>query len=753
MSVRRKPKLIIAITSILILTFVTTLSIDALTIVKEKEDCVSDGAFMSQIYSSNKYTRPDETTQSLSNTLVSTDGYEEILTQGNLKLYTSRQSLAIRILNTDTGYVWGSSFDTADQRLNKTWKGRVESALWIGYYKHTGISDELREETIQTNCVKSFQKLDNGFKAHVQFAESKIEMDFIVSLDNGTINVQVPFESITEPDQNSLAMIKVFPFLGANLSSDEGPMVEGYTLIPDGVGALVRYKSLKDSKQTFYSKQLYGKDYGMGYSTESETTYEDTTISVPLIGFVHGINRNALMISANEGSEYAKLISYEAGKTTDFYWTTFEFVYRSQYQTKISKTSSVITTQPYKNEFDISLDISVLSDDEANYVGIANKYHDNLVSDGILKENAYDDVPLHLTILQAEIEKTTFSSKSIPMTKTDDSIRMINELKDITKELSVTIQGWSSLGYSCVSPSYDNFNKSTGGKKGYSELITFAKDNDISLFFETDYQKGYARSNGFSNMKDLAQMSSSETITGSTYSYKYSYLVPEKSLSILEGDKKFYDKNGIDSLAFSGIASFLFSNWDNDTKSSMKDAIDAYSRMLEVMDHSSTYGCFEYVFKYVDEIYNTPLYSSQVGIFTDTVPFIPLVLKDSIKAFSQPLNKMTDLTDEVLRLIDYNVFPNVLFTNESAINLMETPSRKIVSSKYSSWGPAINDKYSLVKDALSKTIGSKLIRRSVLVEGVVLNEYENGTKIYINYTTNSYTSLDGVVIAKSFMVK
>ena len=44
-------------------------------------------------------------------------------------------------------------------------------------------------------------------------------------------------------------------------------------------------------------------------------------------------------------------------------------------------------------------------------------------------------------------------------------------------------------------------------------------------------------------------------------------------------------------------------------------------------------------------------------------------------------------------MIDFNIFPSIRLTKESAVSLLDTPSRDLVSSKYSSWKQILNDKY------------------------------------------------------------
>lgn len=149
--------------------------------------------------------------------------------------------------------------------------------------------------------------------------------------------VEIPEEEIEEPGSFVLGTIKVYPFFGGVLED----AVPGYVFIPDGVGALVRYRKADPSIIANYKKEIYGSD--LGYTAESNLNrvISDTNmIHAPVFGFVHGANQNAIFGNILSGAEYGNLNIYYAGRTT-LYTTVFpEFVYRRTYRQPIDRAGT-----------------------------------------------------------------------------------------------------------------------------------------------------------------------------------------------------------------------------------------------------------------------------------------------------------------------------------------------------------------------------------------------------------------------------
>ncbi len=94
---------------------------------------------------------------------------------------------------------------------------------------------------------------------------------------------------------------------------------------------------------------------------------------------------------------------------------------------------------------------------------------------------------------------------------------------------------------------------------------------------------------------------------------------------------------------------------------------------------------------------------------------------------------------DVLRMIDYNTYPSFVLSQDPAYNLALTNANRYYSTEYTEYKSLIVSIYKDVDRSLSEVIGAKWIDRQVLENGVILNVYDNGKKILINYTESAAT--------------
>ncbi|MBN2505040.1 MAG: hypothetical protein JXB20_06845 [Bacilli bacterium] len=691
------------------------------------------------LFSSNRYTQPETDAVVSNNPLVKLDGYSVVAENEKLRLYVKLDDLSIRVEDIRSGYVWGSSFDTTDQRLNKTWRARVNSAVWITYYRKTAVREEVIEESITTSGLSTLDTTltQNGFTSDIVFGESNIRLTLSVELTADGLKVDIPFASITETETNRLGTVRVFPFLGAVLAK-ENVDVPGYTLLPDGVGALMRFQPQGVYQHLIYSKPIYNRDYGLYNYELSENLIEEPGISVPLYGIVHGSSQHAFYAWMTEGDTSARIISYPAGRTTDFYWTFFETVYRIQYEQPTSRNmGSVVTTQAEMNGVDTRIIYTFLDGNEANYVGMANDYHDKLIEKHNLASNSNTgDIPVRLEFLMRERKPGLLFDSYVNVTKTEDVISIVDSLKTLgVEEQTIVLRGWSNRGYTGSSPDYQPF-ESSSGKSGYAELFEHLNQLEYEYYLNADYTKGYFGAGGYNVMTDLARKITGSAYTGAKMDYSYYWLHPQATANIFEKDLSFYKDNDVNGLALESIGKDLFSSHGRETFQ-RNQSVDKYLETLNAFSGSiALYQPNEYAVVASDLYFDVPFYSSLQAKFTDTVPFIPLAFRGLVEMYSTPVNFFNSMPTDILRMIDFGIYPSYILTQSSSSLLMDTPSEYISSSQYDVWEEIIIAQYTYINEILKTSAGSMLESREVCMPGVIKNTYANDVIHYINYTAD-----------------
>jgi hypothetical protein len=160
----------------------------------------------------------------------------------------------------------------------------------------------------------------------------------------------------------------------------------------------------------------------------------------------------------------------------------------------------------------------------------------------------------------------------------------------------------------------------------------------------------------------------------------------------------------------------------------------------------------DYLWNSVDRYLNTPVFSTQFLVETDTVPFLQMVLNGSMEMYAPYSNFSFYTPKDVLRMIDYNLYPSFVLSQDPAYNLALTNANRFYSTEYTEYKTLIISIYKDVNRVLKEVIGAQWIDRQVLENGLILNTYDNGKKILINYTESALTVNGKIIQALSATV-
>ncbi|MDY0276675.1 MAG: DUF5696 domain-containing protein [Acholeplasma sp.] len=712
-----------------------------------KEDVISDDTIIPTDYEflSNRYTQEETDARLAVNEFVDLSIYSNTVVKNDIKMYYSKDDLSFVIEK--NGYYWSSKIDTSyladensplnedgDLGASNFLQKRMKSPVIVSYY----VNDELKKDegvfdsggTIFTTVDLKEGNEKIGFEANITFAVSGIRLKLKVYLDDSGLNVEIPYSSIKDGSKNKLSNISVYPYFGATKRS----RVPGYVFIPDGIGALIRFD---DTNKGVFTKRFYGNDLSLAQQvTDEQILYAN------LYGLVHGINQNAMMGIVENGSAYANLIYYSSRSEDDFNKTFVSFEYRVVYTQYLNakKTNSVKMLQENLNEYDAKLKYHFLSDKSANYVGMANLYYDYLDFDSQTNNN--QNIGLHLNVLAAENQQTLFGRKSFSMTTVEELITVLNNLNSegITN-IDVTYHGWMNNGYSNSNVKYKKINGSIGNKKDVISLTEMPENN---IYFTVNYQEAKSSVGGYGNEDVIQSINKSlieregKYLLSNTYGY-HQY----------QSDYGKFKKIGISNIELQGFVN-LTGNYSKDDYYTREEAIGMISKYLEIASKTSVAKPLSFLW-YADMIYDIPIYSSNQGKFTDTVPFIPLVLSNR-NVYGRTNTFFSNRTNELLRMVDYNLYPSFYITKESSNLLLRTDSNNIYTSRFSDWKSTIISDYDFVNQALKNTINSRINSREVVELGLIKNVYDNGVTIYINYSGIDHVINGKTIKATSYEV-
>lgn len=668
-----------------------------------------------------------------------------------------------------------------ESRLNTTYTGFANSLITIEYYD---ISNNIKRESSAAyiNVDSDLMKVNNDdshYRLDVDFKKLDIEISVHIYFDDNGIRYEVRDDEITGIGTNVLAAIIISPFLGASGGaynefdmteldySDENIFkyaVPGYALIPDGSGTLIRFSN-NDVKLDDYNGRVYGNDYSQNrlhYNfAEAYVPFKQPTM--PVFGIAHGNEQAAFVAYATSGEEYMEIISMPEENLTFYNFTYPRFEYNKQYLQVYNKSGwGYLTLYEERNHFDIDMRYDFLTGDgstgpSADYVGMAKRYREYLLDNDLLKSFApdYTDIPLRLDFLMSDVEKSVTGYNNQVTTTTEGVDRVLQQvLEGGITNINVGLLGWNDGGLTIGNPAKTKFTSEIGRKRDFEDLILTYQDQNVDISFQDDY---YSINEDMMNLRNNASKHINSWYTQiDTMDYPVNFFYfarPQKSIEWLLNQTDDFDKLGVSSYSIAGITNNLISDYTNDTTRTMAKQliIDGFGE-LDPDKLVNSYQPNSYLWQFTDRYIGIPVYGTQYLIESDTVPFIQLVLQDSMELYG-PYSNFSFYTDkDVLRMIDYNIYPTFVLTEEPAYLLTDTNSRSFYSTQYVLYEELINSIYSNVNNALSSVIGSEWIDRTVIENGVIVNTYANGVEIVINYTDSDINYGGEIVAAESFKV-
>ncbi|MEY3432028.1 MAG: hypothetical protein RIS53_926, partial [Bacillota bacterium] len=674
------------------------------------------------------------------NAFANLEGYTYRATYGPYAFYDLETDASFRVLHTETGYIWASTVnddyttqensplaDEGDLGLNLFWQSKLKSPFFVTYYQGLNLRDEhaFQHHLSRLEMTRIQDDQAVGFDVEVFLFLSKISFHYSVRFDERGVSVSLPYTSIAEGGDFRLSSIALYPMLGAT----KRLRTPGYVVIPDGVGALIRYTD--DANIGVYSKRFFGDDAGLNLYTYDQPLFAN------MYGLVHGHGQHAMLSVIEDGAAHGILNHFGSQVFLDFNFTYVTFTYRTTYLQYLNqaKTSSVNLLQAQPSMFDIQLQYQFLQGASATYVGLANAYADHrfdMTSESI---NPLSAVPMHLDVLALESKPGLFNRQKVVMTDLEGLQTMIEDVQTITDEAFVQYLGWQQGGYSLTAPQYMDLDASLGNRQALTTMYA-SLPASIRLNLAVDPYRAYVNGQGYQH-RDIAQSIGQEFIRTGDY-YRLSSQAGSERMARIRNRLSSW---GLGGLAIESVGDQLYSNFSQ-TGIGKQTMVEDTMQTITLAD--SVYRPMSYAWD-AQALLDLPMYSSEQARLTDTVPLIPYMLAGRRPSFGRAGNFFSNTTNELLRMIDYHLYPAFFVTEASAYQLIDTPSEHIFTSRYQDWQPEMQRQYDVIADALQAVLGHHIVARDILSIGVVKVTYDHGVSLYINYSGDRF-EFDDIVV-------
>ncbi len=678
------------------------------------------------------------------------NGHRLVAENDSYALYMREEGLTVIVYDKTTGAYMESAVSYDDGKNNALWQGAMQSAVVLNLiYSNV---DTQQADLINDEITQEITYLENGFSARIYWKKYKVGMTLEVTLSEDGITARIPDESILEEGDTYIGTIALYPYLGYSYLDEK----EGYMLLPDGNGALIYLDDKEGRFSTGYTGVVYGMDEGF---VESDTTRlwwekyemvnEGNKVLAPVFGMAHTDQGIAYLAVVEEGDQRCTIEALPNGVSIDYNRVYAKFTERRLYNQPTSNngtSGSFKMVETDRSHSDLQVRYLFLKDDNANYCGMANAYRNYLLDNGFLKVLP-DEYRTRVDFLGTEREAWIVGTSSVVMTTVDDIRGIYEDLEQqgVTELLSV-YKGWQKGGLNNVPITKYKADSDIGGTGALTELIKDSREKGIRMYLYNDAMRINPEEQNatFNVVKKINKRKLEETTHKDVYE-KFMWLTPARTEKLLGKFIKSYTKSGVNGLALGGITDTLYSYNYSGTFYTRHQCAESYYNTVASADESTELVLqqpFAYLWDHTESFLDMPLYTSSYIFEDESIPFLSIVLKGVMPVYSEYVNFEANKQEFFLKMVETGTCPSFYITKESSSGLIYTNSSDVYSSEYNVYRDEILSYTKELEAVHEKTAGAVIVGHEIKDNGITVVTYDNGVKIYLNYSTEKQ-SADG----------
>lgn len=599
--------------------------------------------------------------------------------------------------------------------------------MWTsGEFSNTleyGIPSERSVKTLNSSgekCRISVSEISGGIRVIYDYYTVGIKYPVEYVFEKDYLKASINASGIEENGEALAVSISVLPLLGSAESH-----YDGYFVIPDGCGALIRFDDKKDS----YSRRVYGDNIT---AVPDKKSPDSRQIYLPCYGIVK--NGKALLATAVKGDSNVLINAC----TGDLNICNFSFVIRDTDTFSISENDITVFESGDIKCDDIEVRYYNINKNNADYSDIAEKYREYITEAYNLEKIQNNYSPLYIR-LYGGVEKEV-SLLGIPADR-KTALTGYSQARDILESLN-------NKGISDIVSVYYNWTDSMicsktdtkarpseilGGNKDFKNLIDYVDSCDTEIYPVID------------NIRFSGGLFRDMTVRISgAYSgipeYNPAYGTKDKSgevLSLLSpaSFKRIYSELAsgykYDRISFGELSYSLYGDY-SDKKYSRYDMMKLVCELCESFDSKIlAESPNAYMLPYVSHIVSMPVESSHFDIFDEDIPFYQMAVHGLISYSSEPVNSMPNPEKYIMKSVSYGSCLSFDFISENTDIIQGTALDSLYYADYSGWSDSAVSGYKYCSELL-EPVSSCFIEDYYISDGYAFTVYSDGTVVKIN---------------------
>ena len=620
-------------------------------------------------------------------------------------------------------------------------KQKMEEALEkVGYTYDDYLADKELDMSAATNDNTVFN----------------VEMDF--RLEGNDLVVEIPFDSIEYDPSTPIYRLYPLPYFGAGSKTDEG-----FMFVPEGGGALINYNNGKTAQSDYYANV-----YGWDMDIRRDYVIHNTRAYFGVFG--QSCDDSSYICMMEDGASYAAVRSFVSGRSNDWNYVDAEYTLCSREKFNISAiaSSDVYAYLPQLPEGEkIVQRYRFIGKND--YVSMAETYGDYLRDEygDYLKETGESQAPVAVELVGA-VDKVQQvcgipMSRPLKLTTFKDAQVIIEDLNSQgLGDLSVKLTGWCNGGVSQKLLKNVKLVNKLGSSKDLSNLSNKAEELGVDLYLDgiTQYEHNSTIFNGFNSFRDAARLLTKERAE----LYKYSHVTYKaregfKSYYLLHTDLarqmadnlvKTTNKYGT-GVSFQDIGMDLSSDFYRKKTYSRENVLNQDKELLKGLNDNEKKVMInmgnDYAAPYADLVVNMELKGSGYTVLDAEIPFYQIALHGAVDYTGESINICGSDQEEILSCAEYGAGLYFTLMSESSFALQKTLYPEYYACEYDAWRDRMIEICKRYNSELGHTFDQRIVGHEILGEYVRCTSYEDGTKVYVNYSfADEYKAEDGTVV-------
>ena len=459
------------------------------------------------------------------------------------------------------------------------------------------------------------------------------------------------------------------------------------------------------------------------------------------------------------GDERCSIEVVPNGVMVDYNRCFAKFLLRDVFVQPLNQSNSgtVPSVEQDRLHSDLTVRYRLLSDENADYSGMANSYRSYLLGSGKLakKDTAYNT---RVDFLGSDREAFLMGTTAVTMTTADQAGDILDELRGLGVQNVLSVyKGWQNGGLYDVPVNSFSADGAVGGNSALKNLVKKQAEagNTVYLYDDALSVNADTHSTTYNVMKMVNKRTFKEETHGQVYDTFY-YLMPGRSAGDLARLTKDLVSAGIGNAALSGITEKLFSYSSKGSYYSRTDTMDIYEDAVNAAAENCSILLETpnaYLWRYSDAMLDMPLSSSDYLYLDCEIPFLSMVFKGIVPIYSEYVNFEANKKENFLRMAETGTFPSFYVAAENSSKLIYTNSSGLYSLEYGSYRDTIVEYDKALRELAEKVDGACIIKHETSADGLVKVTYDNGVTVLVNYTDHDITDGGVTVGALSYIVK